>query len=90
MSRIPSSVVISITLVTMTLIGSLSFLTYQHADISQLIGFLGFIPSTIATLFVMYRQDEQKQVLDKVEKNTNGALTTLIQKVGPINDDPQV
>jgi hypothetical protein len=84
------STLAAVTAIIITLTTALTFLTYAGSDITQLVSFLGFIPNVILSIVLLRKQSTIEGKVEKVERNTNGNLTALIEKINHVPTTPDV
>lgn len=82
------TLVVSICVVIVAMICSLTFLAVEGKDGSQVLGFVApYLTLAIPMLLNQWTSLQQKQTLDRVDKNVNGHLTALSRAAGIVPDD---
>jgi len=90
-SNLPNYLVFSITLVVVVVVGVAGALVWHGSDVTPFFMSLASVLPLLFTSFlslmrtekVSQEQQAQGEVLNKIEHNTNGALNSLIEKIGP-------
>lgn len=80
----------SLTVILCFTIGALTFLAHEGSNMTEIVSFLSFIPNVIMGIILLRRQETAKEVLDKVEKNTNGNMSALIEKIAPVPSESPI
>jgi len=81
-----SAALAAITAMIIAMIGSMTALVWHGSDATEIAGSLAFVPTIILQMFTMRRQIDIANVVNKVEKNTNGNMTALIEKINHVPD----
>jgi hypothetical protein len=86
MPRLPISVIIAATVILLGCLVAVVVIVTTHNNSSEIISFIttAIIP-TFVSLFVLSRVEQVAQKTDDINKNVNGNLSALIEKV-PVHD----
>lgn len=76
----------AITAMIIAMIGSMTALVWHGSDVTEIAASLAFVPTIILQMFTMRRQSDIAETVHKVEKNTNGNMTALIEKINHVPD----
>ena len=85
--RMSTALIAAVTVTICFVVGVLGLLVWHGASITELVAYFGATLNAIIGFVVLRRQEAAESKLDKVERNTNGNMTALIEK---LNHTPSV